>query len=298
MPAGTGGAVSAYVTDDTELILDINGYFALPPQATGLSFYSVAPCRILDTRLANGSLGGPSLAPNAKRSIPVQQSNCGIPATARAYSFNTTVVPAGPLGYLSIWPTGSTQPVVSTLNALTGTVVANAAIVPAGSDAAGSIDVFATDRTDLLIDVNGYFAPAGATGAQKFYTLTPCRMYDSRLPNLFYAGPLATFSAVSYQFATQPDPINGRVQNPCTVSGAAQTYSLSITVIPIGVFGFLTAYPEVLGGFLPTVSTLNAIDGSITSNAAIVPAGLVSRFNVYLTNPTHLLLDINGYFAP
>jgi hypothetical protein len=42
---------------------------------------------------------------------------------------------------------------------------------------------------------------------------------------------------------------------------------------------------------------LNAIDGSITSNMAIVPTanGSVSAFG---SNPTHLILDISGYFAP
>lgn len=44
-------------------------------------------------------------------------SACGIPATASAYSLNITVVPrAGTLGYLTVWPTGQPQPVVSTLN--------------------------------------------------------------------------------------------------------------------------------------------------------------------------------------
>ena len=49
------------------------------------------------------------------------------------------------------------EPLVSTLNAPTGTVVANAAIVPAGTS--GAISVYASDATDLVIDINGYFAP-------------------------------------------------------------------------------------------------------------------------------------------
>jgi hypothetical protein len=67
------------------------------------------------------------------------------------------VVPQGALGYLSTWPTGEAQPVVSTLNAYNGQVVANAAIVPAGG--IGSIDVYVTNTTDVVIDANGYFGP-------------------------------------------------------------------------------------------------------------------------------------------
>jgi hypothetical protein len=68
-----------------------------------------------------------------------------------------TVVPQGALSYLSTWPAGGTQPVVSTLNAFKGQVVANAAIVLAG--AAGSVDVYVTNTTDVVIDTNGYFGP-------------------------------------------------------------------------------------------------------------------------------------------
>ena len=57
--------------------------------------------------------------------------------------------------YLTTWPAGQSQPVVSTLNDLQGQVIANAAIVPAGS--AGSISVFVSEATHLVIDVNGYF---------------------------------------------------------------------------------------------------------------------------------------------
>jgi len=79
-----------------------------------------------------------------------------IPTTAAAYSLNLTVVPHGFLGYLSIWPTGLNQPLVSTLNSYEGYVVANAAIVPAGSN--GNVSVFVTNDTDLVIDIDGYFA--------------------------------------------------------------------------------------------------------------------------------------------
>ena len=48
------------------------------------------------------------------------------------------------------------QPFVSTLNSPLGLVVANSALVPAGTN--GGIQVFVTNSTDLIIDTNGYFA--------------------------------------------------------------------------------------------------------------------------------------------
>ena len=68
-----------------------------------------------------------------------------------------TVVPQGPLWFLALWPTGESQPYVSTLNSWRGEVLANAALVPAGTN--GSVTVFASNPTDLIIDVNGVFAP-------------------------------------------------------------------------------------------------------------------------------------------
>jgi hypothetical protein len=153
--AGTGGAISAFATDQTHMILDINGHFG-PSGGTGaLYFNKVTPCRVADTRNANGTFGGPMLAGGGSRSFPVPQSACGIPATAKAYSVNVTVVPSGGLDYLTAWPTGQTMPVVSTLNSYHGAVVANAAIIPAGTN--GSLNFFATQNTHLIVDINGYF---------------------------------------------------------------------------------------------------------------------------------------------
>src|SRR4029079_18159998 len=83
-------------------------------------------------------------------------AGCGAPANAAAYSLNVTVVPHGLLGYLTGWPTGQPQPLVSTLNSLDGTVLANAAIVPAGTG--GAISFYAVNTTDVVVDINGYFA--------------------------------------------------------------------------------------------------------------------------------------------
>ena len=87
----------------------------------------------------------------------MQSSSCDIPATAKAYSLNVTAVPHKTLNYLTSWPTGETQPYVSTLNSSTGAVMANAAVVPAGTS--GEVSIFVSDDSDVILDVNGYFAP-------------------------------------------------------------------------------------------------------------------------------------------
>ena len=89
--------------------------------------------------------------------VPVLASPCNVPS-AQAYVLNATVIPYGghSMGYLSLWPDAESQPVVSTLNAPDGTVTSNMAIVPTLN---GSIDAYAQNPTDLVLDIFSYFAP-------------------------------------------------------------------------------------------------------------------------------------------
>ena len=150
--------------------------------ATKLQLVNVTPCRVVDTRKANGTFGGPAIQGGGSRSFPIPQGACNIPATAAAYSLNVTVVPptGGTLGYLTIWPTPEIQPTVSTLNSPDGRIKANAAIVPAG--VGGAVSVYASNTTNVLLDIDAYFAPATSSNYQ-FFPLTPCRIVDTRNGN-------------------------------------------------------------------------------------------------------------------
>jgi uncharacterized repeat protein (TIGR03803 family) len=146
-------------------------YTIQPSKTSGLQFVAVTPCHIADTRNATGAFGGPELAAGVSRSFDVPQSACGIPATAVAYSLNVTVVPIQSLGYLTVWPSGETQPIVSTLNS-DGRVKANATITPAGAN--GGVSVYSSDATHFILDIDGYFVPAGtSTSAWSFSRSRP-----------------------------------------------------------------------------------------------------------------------------
>ena len=288
VPAGAGGAVTVYVTDPTDVILDINGYFDTSNGSTSYAFYPAAPCRAADTRAATGMFGGPSMHAGQSRDFPMPLSPCGVPATARAYSLNVTVVPDPAhhyLGYLTTWPTGQTPPFVSTLNSWTGKIVANAAIVPAGTNE--SISVLVSDPTDLILDINGYFGQPGSPGALWFYPVTPCRVADTRGAAGPFGGPEMDAST-RRSFAVSA--------SACHIPSTAAAYSLNITVVPDGPLSYLTAWPAASPQ--PLVSTLNSLDGTVAANAAIVPAGAGGGISVFVTGRTHVVLDINGYFAP
>ncbi len=279
--AGTGGAVSVYVTNTTDLLLDIDGYFTTPGQNT-YQFYMLTPCRIMDTRIG---LGGAYLQGQQERDIPVQTSSC-MPADMdiAAYALNVTVEPQPanwglPMNYLTVWPQGSQQPATSTLNNHNGTGIANAAIVQAGTG--GGIAVFPTGNTELVLDVVGYFAAPGS--GMNYYPVTPCRAHDSRNNN---GQPFTGDQTVDI------------VDSPCAPPGTAQAYALNATIVPTGTLGYLTVWANP--GDQPGVptSTLNSYDGSIMSNMALVQDldGSIDTYAAY--GYTQLILDISGYFAP
>ena len=126
-----------------------------PPSA---AFYTVAPCRVLDTRNADGPLGGPALAGGTARTFAIA-TQCGIPTSATAISANITVTRPTAAGYLTLFPTGGAAPLASNVNFSAGQTRANNGVFLLG--AAGDLDVFGGvpdgQTVDLILDVNGYF---------------------------------------------------------------------------------------------------------------------------------------------
>ena len=123
----------------------------------GGSYYSVTPCRVLDTRNPAGPLGGPALTAGVPRSFQIA-GNCGVPANATAVALNLTVTNATSIGNLRVYPTGAPLPLVSALNYVAGQNRANNGVY--SLSAAGQLDVLCTQAsgtTDAILDVAGFF---------------------------------------------------------------------------------------------------------------------------------------------
>jgi hypothetical protein len=261
-----------------------------PATPQGLYFVPVTPCRVFDSRSESGksgAFGPPVLSGGATRNIPVPQAGCGIPAGAAAYSVNITVVPQQPLAYLTAFPAGTAQPVVSTLNSFDGRVVANAAIVPAGANDA--ISIFVTNRTHVIVDINGYFSATFGPSSLTFVAVTPCRIGDTRASSGFSgpSGPPSLSSGLARSFA---------IASNCGIPTSARAVSANITAAPNGPLAYLSVYPS--GQAFPNVSTLNSFGGQLRANAAIVPLGTDGAINLLASGQTDAIIDVNGYFVP
>jgi len=121
-------------------------------------YFTLFPCRLIDTRNANGSYGGPALTAGSERVVAVA-GQCGVPSTAKAVVVNLTVTEATASGFLQAYASFPAQvPTASTVNFTTGVTRANNAIV--GLNAAGQMTLrsgMASGTAHAVLDVLGYF---------------------------------------------------------------------------------------------------------------------------------------------
>ena len=125
---------------------------------TAKSFYTVAPCRLLDTRLSSPLISG---SPLTFAVAGISAFACGIPATAKAISVNVTVVNPTGAGFVTLYPGNYFAPTASTINFGPGQTRTNNAILPLSSDGSGTLaaqpSVTGKGNLQLVVDANGYF---------------------------------------------------------------------------------------------------------------------------------------------
>ncbi|MBL8231014.1 MAG: SBBP repeat-containing protein [Bryobacterales bacterium] len=287
--AGPQNQIQVYSSDAVDMVIDISGYFT--DQAGGLTYYPLTPCRVVETRseyrTPPGPYGPPSFEARQTRRFRFPGNPyCQVPSGAAAYSVTLTVVPPGPLQFLTAWPAGGAQPNISNINSPGGRVLANNVILPASAD--GSVDIFAFDRTDVLVDITGYFAPDDGQNGLSYFPVRQCRAVDTQRAAGPFGGP-AFSDELTRSYALPAAACAG-------VLPSARAYAIHATAIPSGnPMPFVTAFPT--GQPRPNASILNAFQGQTVTNSAIVPAGANGSIDVYAFRSSHLIIDIAGYFG-
>lgn len=128
------------------------------PALAPTHFYTVTPCRVLDTREPSGPTGGLPVAQGATLVLVVGE-RCGIPATARAVAGNVTVTQPSGAGQLVVFPGDEPKPGTSTIHFANGRTRAASSHLKLSSDGLGSL-VIANDSTGhvhVILDVGGYY---------------------------------------------------------------------------------------------------------------------------------------------
>jgi Collagen triple helix repeat (20 copies) len=153
------------------------GATAQSPLPDGLGYFTVAPCRVVDTRLIGPSPGAPMLVDETRTfrlrdtSLSYQGGDadgCGIPSEALAAMVNVVAASPSGAGHLRVWAHPLTMPTASTLNygAIAGlNAIANGIAIPIcdtrTDPCLADFVIFNRNSiTHLVVDVVGYFAPA------------------------------------------------------------------------------------------------------------------------------------------
>jgi len=199
---------------------------------------------------------------------------------------NATVTEPSAPGFLTIWPTGVAQPVISNLNFVPGQTVPNAVTVAVG--AGGKVSVFNhAGSTDVVFDVVGYYSNAAGPAGSRFHGISPARFFDTRDGT----GGVQPATPVG-QDATLKFKVTGKQGVPGSgVTGVV----MNVTVTDPSLPSYVTVYPDDVTR--PLASNLNFVAGQTVPNLVVmrVPAsGIVDFYN--LTGSTHLLADVVGYY--
>ena len=282
-----------------DVVFDVTGYFV--PNATGATFVSVSPNRLVDSR-AGTRLGlAASLRSGTAAVFTVTNRDFGdatrnIPANATAVTGNLTVTRQSSKGYFSLTPAKPVgTPTTSMLNFPKGDNRANALTIPLGGGRLWVTFVGSPGATaDVIFDVTGYFV-ANASGGS-YVALTPSRLVDSRAGTRIGLGK-SLDSGTPARFTV----VNRSTDPSLKVPSGAIAVTGNLTVTNQSSNGYLALTPADPGG-TPTTSTLNFPIGDNRANALTVPLSSTGTLWVTFigTAGAHsdVVFDVTGYFAP
>lgn len=128
------------------------------PDTAPLDYFTLTPCRLVDTRNAMGPNAGPALAPSADRTF-VLTGACGVPAGAKALSVNLTITQPTASGFLTLFPANHLAPTAASITFVPGLTLSNNAIVSLSTDGGGGLTVKngSAGMVHFILDVTGYF---------------------------------------------------------------------------------------------------------------------------------------------
>jgi hypothetical protein len=277
------GAVCASPSVNTDLIMDVQGYY----KPSG-AFTALTPARLYDTR-PNGSTidgqgrEGGTLSPGITRSLTLAGRG-SLAADAVAATLNLTAVNPSGNGNVTVWSCEGTQPTVANLNFRAGVTTANLAITNLSSS--GGICMASSVDTYVLIDVVGGFAPT--TLYQR--PAPPYRLSDSRPSGTTFDdtskayGPVAAGSTTKIEVATRT----------AATTSVARTVVLNVAGVGAEANGYITAWP--CGKTRPAASNLNVPAGGTASNTAVVEVGDDNSVCIYTSTKANLVVDLFGYY--
>ncbi len=280
---GAGGQVNLFTQSGTHLVADVTGYWTETASSkAGRYTPAPTPARLLDTRAATG-IASTTIVP-AGGTVDLQVAGRGgVPATGvSAVALVVTVTNTATSGFVTAWPSGTTKPLVSTVNPVgANDIRSNLVLLPIGTN--GKVSLYTLQATHLVVDIAGWFSDdsAAASTTGLLVASSPQRVVATPDGNPF--GRLTGGTPVSRDYSS-------------VVGTGAIAIVHNLTIDASADAGFLTAWPA--GSTAPTASNVNW-SGPRQTRAALAISSLAAAGRVsYSTNvATDLFVDRFGYFT-
>jgi hypothetical protein len=242
-------------------------------------FIPLTPTRVLDTR--DPAMGGDSGMLGAGRTVSIDVSEI-VPDDAVAAVLSVTATGSCVPGYLTVFACGA-RPPTSNINYEVGRTTAGLVITPISD---GRACVFASNPTDVVVDVMGAFTPDG----DRFHPMTPTRWIDTR-GGIVQLNQITGVRAAPIQTQLSMRAQGGVPQNATAVW-------LNLTVADPTTPTVLTAYPGPCGT-PPLSSNVNARAKHSTASSVIVGLGADGSICVLTySGSSHIVVDVAGWFGP
>ncbi|MFF0097175.1 LamG-like jellyroll fold domain-containing protein [Streptomyces canus] len=295
VPVGNDGKIDLYTHIDstggtTALIVDLTGYFTSSATVPGDQTYTPlsSAVRALDTRssIADTNLTSTgTVAVGTNFTLQITGQN-GIPSTATAVAVNLAAANAAGTGFLQAYATGYAPTADTSLSFNSGgnTIASLSGDVPIGTSGTITISVHG-NATAVLADISGYYTTT--TTGQKFHTLNPTRLVDTRSGIGGTKSAVATDSTYTLTTATTQQ----------VTMATTPTLAAMLTVTNTAAGGYATAYPTSVGK--PATSNINWGTGDTLANLTLTPTdpnGQISIYN-YSSDKTDIVVDCSGYYT-
>ncbi len=178
VPVGNDGKVRLRNSaGSVALLADLAGFYA---PAAASTFTPADPVRLLDTRTGVGTSRTTRVGPGEVVDLAVTGGSSPVPSGATAVALTVTAVSATTSTDVRVYPTpasGSTPPVVSSINVRPGPAVPNVVIVKIGQNGRVRLRNEA-GGVHLLADVAGWYD--ASTSGSLFRPVNPSRTLDTR----------------------------------------------------------------------------------------------------------------------
>ena len=269
--ASVGGAAGAAGEIQPQLVCNpapVGG--ASDPVSGG--FYAVTPVRLLDTRIALGPIDAGCTA--------VLDLHGFVGAEASGVALDVVTVDAQDRGFVTAYPCETDRPLASNVNPRVGDPTPNSVVAPLL--ASRQVCLYVSVRTELVVDLTGWFGPGGAS----FHGMTPERALDTRF------GPRPDGGTGQLHAGeTLALPLAGVGSVPPDARGVAVNLTVTNSADP----GFITAYPCDVPR--PFTSNGNYLAVDTRANQALIGLDGAGRLCIFTLATVDLVVDVSGWFT-